>query len=102
MPRNVSKLDGIITVSGGTGQGYALINYPHTMNVIRLVCINAPSDAATFDIIIRDIDGYLLYKEAAFVGDTSIAISAFANTKVLLRLENATDGDYAYRLYSEN
>lgn len=102
MPRNIGKIDGTITVSSGVGQGYAAINYPHTMNIVRLVCITAPSAVSTFDILIRDADGYLLYKEQGFVGDTSIAISVFANTKVLIRIENGTDGDYAYRLYTEN
>lgn len=54
MPRNVKILDGTITVSGGTGEAYATINYPHPINVLRLVCINAPSDVATFDFLIRD------------------------------------------------
>ena len=102
MPRNISKIDGTIVVSGGTGEGYAVINYPHTMNIVRLICITAPSSSATFDIIIRDADGYLLYKEQGFTGDTSMAISVFANTKVLIRIENGTDGTYAYRLYTEN
>lgn len=102
MPRNISVVDGTITVSSGTGQEYALINYPHPINVIRLVAINAPSEVAAFDLLIRDAGGYLLYKELGFTGDTSIAISTFANTKILLRLENATDGEYAYRIYLEN
>lgn len=103
MPRNITKSDGTITVSGGTGQVYATINYPHPINILRLVCINAPSDTANFDFLVRDPDGFLLYKESGFIGDTSVAISAFANTKILLRLENVSvDGDYAYRLYLEN
>lgn len=103
MPRNIIKVDGTITVDSGTGEVYATINYPHPINVLRLVCINAPDDAANFDVLIRDADGYLLYKEQGFTGDTSIAVSTFANTKILLRLENVSvDGDYAYRLYLEN
>ena len=102
MPRNITVVDGTITVSGNTGEAYALINYPHPINVMRLVAVNAPSDVAQFDLLIRDAGGYLLYKELAFTGDTSIAISTFTNTKILLRLENATDGSYAYRIYLEN
>lgn len=103
MPRNISVLDGTITVTGGVGEVYALINYPHPINVLRLVAINAPSDSANFDLLIRDAGGYLLYKELGFVGDTSISISTFTNTKILIRLQNVSqDGDYAYRIYLEN
>ena len=103
MPRNIKIVDGTIAVTGGVGEAYALINYPHTINVLRLVCINAPSESATFDFLVRDAGGYLLYKEAGFTGDTSIAVSVFANTKILIRFENVSvDGDYAYRLYLEN
>lgn len=100
---NVKPFDYSITITAPGGTGSASTNaQKHTVTQPCRLCnigVVAPRADATWGIRVKDSEGYLLYEESGKTGNKAILCSSFGQTGFTVEIFDATDGDYAVRVY---
>lgn len=61
--------------------------------------IKAPSGVATYDIVIKDADGYGIFIKTGVTGNVTLSVDLQLYGSQIITIENATNGTYGVRLW---